>query len=680
MYKLQGSIRIRGRVAYVPQQAWIFNATLRDNILFGNAYTAERYRQVLSVCGLEPDLEILPAGDLTEIGERGINLSGGQKQRVSLARAAYDNAEVYLLDDPLSAVDAHVDRHLWDNLLGPQGMLKDKTRILVTHNIHHLEYVDQIVVIKEGMIAELGKYDDLMAAKQSFYQLIREYSTKHSRRRRHSHGTDAVAETTAATPGSDQASDQPLSEIIACEHSNGIRSEEGSDGSEVDSDVIIEEECDLSLKKAANKNHTADVDAMDEEEDELIAEEILKKGGIEWRLIKSYTKACTIEIAVAIVLLNAVAQMCTVGYSLWLKHWTSKTKDELQESLVLFLGILAGMTLVYIISYVFFFYLVMAVARIRASELIHRRLASIVMRLPMSFFDTTPLGRIINRFSSDLFSIDEHLPWKFIDLIYLSISVATTLVVIAATSPAFIAMIPAIAVMYYVIQQYFLWATRSLKRINSASLSPLYQHFDETLNGVSTIRAMSVQQRFIEENAKRTDNNVNACTAYMYCNRWVDLRLQVLSAGIILIIALSGVFSRFTIDPSLIGLSLNYALGLTDSIMWLCRDFSEWQSHLVAIERVQEYTDKNTEAPEITDKVVPEYWPNQGRVVFKDYSTRYREGLDLVIKHVSFEVQPGEKIGIVGRTGAGKSSLTLALFRIIEAANSHWARVGDNTG
>lgn len=266
------------------------------------------------------------------------------------------------------------------------------------------------------------------------------------------------------------------------------------------------------------------------------------------------------------------------------------------------------------------------------------------------------------------------------DLTYLIVSVSITVVMISVTTPIFIALIPILAVVYYFIQDYYLWAVRSLKRINSTSLSPLYQHFDETLNGVATIRAMAVQQQFIQENNKRTDYHANAFTAYKYSNRWVELRLQWLGSTIIFIIALSGVFGRYTLDPSLVGLALNYAMGVTDNIMWLCRDFSDWQAHLVAIERVQEYTDKHTEAPEKLDRSVPAQWPDQGRVVFKNFSARYREGLDLVVKNLSFEVQPCEKIGIVGRTGAGKSSLTLALFRIIEAANSDWARASDNSG
>ncbi|KAF9942225.1 hypothetical protein BGZ67_002558 [Mortierella alpina] len=654
MYKLQGTIRVRGEVAYVPQQAWILNATLRDNIVFGKPFDQERYRHVLAVCGLEPDLAMLPAGDQTEIGERGINLSGGQKQRVSLARATYQNADIYLLDDPLSAVDAHVDQHLWNQLLGPQGLLKDKTRILVTHGIHHLDQVDQILVMKDGEIAETGHYEELMAAQQSFYELIKEYSAKHSRRR----NSHAVVGTT-------------LGDAILEETDESVAE---SDNATIEE---LEEDQGLLIKKQLTK---VVGDEFEEEEDELIAEEVMKKGGIEWSLVKAYIKAGTVKLSVAVVLLCLITELCMVGTSLWLKHWITKTKEELDDSLVLFLGVYAALTVVYVVLFIVFLYLILAVGRIRASELIHQRLLSTVLRLPMSFFDTTPIGRIVNRFSSDCFSIDEHLPWKFMDLTYLVVSVSITMVMISVTTPIFIALIPILAVVYYLIQDYYLWATRSLKRINSTSLSPLYQHFDETLNGVATIRAMAVQQQFIQENTKRTDYHSNAFTAYKYSDRWVELRLQWLGSTIIFIIALSGVFGRYTLDPSLVGLALNYAMGVTDNIMWLCRDFSEWQSHLVAIERVQDYTDKHTEAPEKLERSVPAQWPDQGRVVFKNFSARYREGLDLVVKNLSFEVQPCEKIGIVGRTGAGKSSLTLALFRIIEAANSDWARASDNSG
>ncbi|GJJ74765.1 ATP-binding cassette, subfamily C (CFTR/MRP), member 1 [Entomortierella parvispora] len=658
MYKLEGSISIRGRVAYVPQQAWIVNATLRDNILFGKEYDAARYRKVLNACSLEPDLAILPAGDMTEIGERGINLSGGQKQRVSLARAAYQDADVYLLDDPLSAVDAHVDRHLWENLIGPEGLLKDKTRILVTHGIHHLAQMDQIVVIKDGAIAEIGQYEELLSHKKAFSQLIEEFSVKHSghKKRRNSHHVatgagSASGTTTAAEDLSDEGSDE-----------------------ESDAQTVEEEETTKATKAKTAKAEE------DDEEDELIAEEVMKRGGIEWRLVKAYAKACTYRTSISIVLINTVTHMCVLVTALWLKHWIGKSQDDLSKSIVLFLGVYTGITFLYAFCYLVYMYLIMSVARIRASEFFHRKLIETIVRLPMSFFDTTPLGRIVNRFSSDCFSLDEQLPWKFQDLIYLTQSVGVTLLVIVFTMPSIVIMLPFLAAVYYMIQRYFIWATRSLKRIRSVSISPVYQHFDETLNGVATIRAMSIQPQYIEENAKRLDYTTNAFVGYMYCNRWVELRLQIVSATIILALAVLAVLGRHKVDPSLVGLALNYAIGVTDSMMWLVRDYSEWQAHLVAIERIQDYTDKHTEAPAYMSKRVPVQWPEHGRVVFKNYSSRYREGLDLVVKHLSFEVQPGSSVGIVGRTGAGKSSLTLALFRIIEAANSYWARASDNSG
>ncbi|KFH63164.1 hypothetical protein MVEG_11199 [Podila verticillata NRRL 6337] len=663
MYKLEGTITVRDRIAYVPQQAWIFNATLRDNVLFGRTYDQERYRFVITACGLEPDLAILPGGDMTEIGERGINLSGGQKQRVSLARAAYQDADIYLLDDPLSAVDAHVDQHLWQNLIGPEGLLKNKTRLLVTHGINHLDNVDQIILLKEGQIAEVGKYEDLMVAKEAFYQLIKDYSHKNGakRHRRSSHvpGDHHPSNNALGAPATD-------SEAGSVQDSDDNLTVEDSDAPEDDH------------KKSQSENA---IFAKDEEEEGLIAEEIIKKGGVEWRLVKAYARAGNIKVVLAAAVTMVVIELCSIGTRLWLKHWTTKTSEELADSLALFLGVQTALTLSYALLFILFIYLIFCVIRIRASEVIHRRLLTTIVRLPMSFYDTTPLGRILNRFTTDLFSIDEHLPWKFLDLTFLSVNVASHLIIISVTLPAFLFAVPVILVIYYVIQWYFLWATRSLKRIYSVATSPVYQHLDETLNGVATIRAMNMQSQFITENANRVDYSLNAFIAFMYCNRWVEIRLQTLSALITLAVALVAVFGREYLDPSAVGLTLSYAIDLTVTMMWLVRDYSEWQSHLIAIERVQEYTDKKTEAPEFLGvDHLPSQWPAEGRIAFKNYSARYREGLDLVVKNLSFDVQPCEKVGIVGRTGAGKSSLTLSLFRIIEAANSQWAKACDNSG
>ncbi|KAF9308493.1 hypothetical protein BG003_011033 [Podila horticola] len=649
MYKLEGTVTVRDRIAYVPQQAWIFNATLRDNVLFGRTYDQERYRLVISACGLEPDLAILPGGDMTEIGERGINLSGGQKQRVSLARAAYQDADIYLLDDPLSAVDAHVDQHLWQNLIGPEGLLKNKTRLLVTHGINHLDNVDQIILLKDGQVAEMGHYEELMVAKEAFYQLIKDYSHKHGAKR---HRRNSQA------PG-----DRPPFDAAAL----GIPATDSEASSVLDSDDNQTVEDSDAPEEGPKKNKLEDAFAKDDEEEGLIAEEIIKKGGVEWRLVKAYAKAGSIKIVIAAAVTMVVIEVCSAGTRFWLKHWTTKTPEELAESMALFLGVQTALSLSYAVLFIVFIYLVFCMMRIRASEVIHRRLLTTIVRLPMSFYDTTP--------------IDEHLPWKFLDLSYLSVNVASKLIIISVTLPAFLLAVPVILAIYYLIQWYFLWATRSLKRINSMAISPVYQHLDETLNGVATIRAMNMQNQFITENANRVDYSLNTFIAYVYCNRWVEVRLQTVSAIIIFVVALIAVFGRQYLDPGVVGLTLSYAIGLTVTMMWLVRDYSEWQSHLVAIERVQEYTEKKTEAPEFLGvEHLPPQWPAEGRVAFKNYSARYREGLDLVVKNLSFDVQPREKIGIVGRTGAGKSSLTLSLFRIIEAANSHWAKACDNSG
>lgn len=268
MYKRQGTVRIRGKVTYAAQQAWILNATLKDNITFGQEFDQKKYDHVIYVSGLLPDIAMLPAGDQTEIGERGINLSGGQKQRVSLARAAYQDADVYLFDDPLSAVDAHVDHHLWENLIGPNGLLKDKTRVLVTHGIHHLEQVDQIVVVKDKRISENGRYEELMKTKGAFFQLITEYSINSRREKKNQKAStktnsDTIAEVekgddVARSLDGESATTQSVQEEAAAE--------------ENDKDIIA--------KAIATKA-----------EEKLVAKEKMMEGNVSWGVYKTYLHA-----------------------------------------------------------------------------------------------------------------------------------------------------------------------------------------------------------------------------------------------------------------------------------------------------------------------------------------------------------------------------------------------------
>ncbi|KAG0344609.1 hypothetical protein BG004_004331 [Podila humilis] len=628
MYRRQGEVTVYGSMAYVAQQAWIINATLKDNIIFGNVFDQAKYDHVLMACGLLPDIEMLPAGDQTEIGERGINLSGGQKQRVSLARAAYEDADIYLFDDPLSAVDAHVDQHLWQHLIGPHGLLKGKTRVLVTHAIHHLEQVDQIVLVKDGKISEVGQYEDLMAAKSAFFSLISDYSVNQGKKK--------------------------------------IRSKDADEESQ-ESDDTAQNECGKDEKAVAKKDDKA----------ELVTEESMVIGSVSWKTYMIYAKAASLRYSLLVVIVFMLGQAVQIGTNVWLKYWSSPEGSG-KYSVGTFLGIYGVLIFAFMITNVLSGYFTMVMAAIRASTRLHDRLLSNMLQLPMSFFDTTPLGRIVNRFSSDLFGIDELTPWCFINVLLCGFSVVGTIIVIGTTTPVFLAVVPPLIILYLLIQAYYIRSSRALKRIDSISKSPIYQHFSETLAGVSTIRAMNANERFISDNAKKADLAASAFFAWVSSNRWLQIRLEFLGGVVILAAALFAVLSRESLGTESVGLALSYAMSVTIDITWLVRSYCDLQNQLVAVERVDEYALKNPEAPAETDIKMPENWPQEGRIEFRNYSTRYRQGLDLVVKDISFEVQPAEKVGIVGRTGAGKSSLTLALFRIIEAANSHWAKASHN--
>ncbi|KAF9207542.1 Multidrug resistance-associated protein 1 [Haplosporangium sp. Z 27] len=654
MYHIQGYAKTIGRIAYVPQQAWILNATLRENILFGKEFDKDRYDRIVYACGLDPDIAMLPAGDMTEIGERGINLSGGQKQRVSLARAAYDDADIYLMDDPLSAVDAHVDRHLWVNLIGPRGLLRRKTRLLVTHGIHHLHEVDRIVLLKNGQIIEDGNFDELVAARQTFHQLIKEYSITHKAK---------------SSPDDDE---ETLASVIG--DAQPIR--ESSEAQGV-----------AKISKDVNKDLNG----------KLVTVESIEVGEPNSSVVLDYISAASYKNAALVICLHVLAQACLVSTNLWLKYWLSASEqiDGVKEnplSLAMFLSVFAMLTIAHVATCILLYWITFAVAGIRASEHLHRTMITRIMRLPSSFFDTTPTGRIINRFSSDMLAIDDRVIWKISDVTLQATILLASLIVVAATTPIFLLASPIVFLAYYVIQKYYLHASRPTKRAFQITKSPIFQHLQETLNGVSTIRAMGLQDRFIQDNAIKIDVNANAFLSYGYSIRWGEVRIQLVSCFIVLLASLwfvlsaTGTVGEIAVDAATAGLALSFAMNISQALIWFTRSYCDLYTHMTCVERVQEMSEIKTEAPLETDPsstagraIKSGQWPpQQGSIEFIDYSTRYREGLDLVLKHMTFKVAGGEKIGIVGRTGAGKSSLTLALFRMIEAANSYWSKPTDD--
>ncbi|CAG8548825.1 3767_t:CDS:10, partial [Scutellospora calospora] len=608
-----------GYVAYVPQSAWIMNATLRDNITFGLPYEPKFYEEVIDACSLKPDIEILPGGDLTEIGERGINLSGGQKARISLARAVYARADIYLFDDPLSAVDAHVGKHIFDQVIGPTGLLRTKARVFVTNGIHFLSRTNSLIMLRDGEIVEQGHFDELMKQKKELYNLINEYGQETSFEDVEEIQSPEVIETYEV----DEANIDFKTEATA----RSPRERRVS---------VVSLHRRPSLITVSNKHDT------EHGKDALIVNEDIIKGKVAWNVYMTYMNSCSFTGVIFFLFMLILAQSAQIGLNVFLKFWSSQHDTS---NALFYLAIYGA------IGLTFSFLTVVQTITLWVF---------CAIRSPMSFFDTTPLGRILNRFSKDQYTIDEVLPRTFSGYFRTFFTVLATITVISFSTPAFILIIVPMS------------TSRELKRLDSLTRSPIYSHFQETLGGVTTIRAYQQSQRFIIENEIRLDQNQKAYYPSVCCNRWLAVRLEFLGSLIIFSASLLAVISSVifnNIDDGLVGLSLTYALSVTQALNWAVRQSCEIETNIVSVERVKEYIDLPSEAPAVIPNNRPApAWPQNGLIEYQNYSTRYRSGLELVLKGISFLVKPKEKIGIVGRTGAGKSSLTLSLFRLIEAA------------
>ncbi|KAI9470014.1 MAG: multi drug resistance-associated protein MRP [Benjaminiella poitrasii] len=686
--KVTGDVTVRGSIAYVPQQPWIMNATLRDNITFGLRWDPDFYDQVLEACSLKPDLKVLTNGDLTEIGERGINLSGGQKARVSLARALYARADIYLLDDPLSAVDAHVGRHLFDRVIGPNGLLKNKARLLVTHAIAYLDKVDQVIMLRDGKIELKGSYDKLMAEEGELYKLVREFGSqlpKDEAGTEEEEDSTIVSSTGPINEATLEAMDSELSASLGhCEEEASINrdmlrrrsSERRVSLSSLISEATLRRGSVASSIFKSYRNKRGDVALRSA--GQLMTVEESAKGKVSWSVYQQYAKACSVGGVIAVLVLQCSAQGAQVGSNIWLKHWSSKNlQDGANNNVWLYLGIYA---IIGWSSTIFAFSQTMIMwvfCGIRSARYLHSSMLNTVLRTPMSFFDTTPLGRILNRFSKDEHTIDEVLPRNFNMYVRVLAQVLATVLVITFSTPFFLLIIIPLAFVYMSVQRYYLSTSRELKRLDSVGKSPIYSHFQETIQGVSTIRAYGQQRGFIYQNQNKLDMNQRAYFPSISCNRWLAVRLEFLGSIVIFGSSLFAVFGvlygpKSYIDPGLVGLSVSYALSVTQALNWVIRSYCDIETNIVSVERVKEYIDLPREKYEAPRSVDP-MWPAKGKIEFNDYSTRYREGLDYCLRDLSFTIAPKEKIGIVGRTGAGKSSLSLALFRIIEAAKGNIA-------
>eukprot|EP00177_Eucheuma_denticulatum_P007234 GFKZ01013162.1.p1 GENE.GFKZ01013162.1~~GFKZ01013162.1.p1 ORF type:complete len:1384 (+),score=212.46 GFKZ01013162.1:285-4436(+) len=640
MKKVKGHVSLSGSVAYVAQTAWIFNDTLRNNIIFGKEFNEKLYRKALRVSALEQDIEILPAGDMTAIGEKGINLSGGQKQRVSIARAVYADAAVYLFDDPLSALDAHVSQEVFQKCISNNGALKKKLRVLITNQIHTLPDCDKVIFIESGAVRSQGTYEQLSSSDTSFQQLINE------QRKAAEENEDEADQEENTTPEENR---QSLS--ISAAHKSVSKSV-----------AVSAKEQD----EHAGKGEEAGKKLMQEEE--------RVTGNVLLRAYLQYSKACG---GVLTFLLMIIFWCATVALSVianwWLVFWSEETlQEDTDRGLGFYLSIYFALGIGYAIAVmvrgIWFLNLALVASRRLQSSMLHS-----VLRAPMAFFDTTPIGRIISRFSRDVSALDELLPQFFQQMMSTLLNLIASYVYIGINLPLFFAVAAPVTVGYFLLQRFFNRTSVELKRLDAISKSPIYAHFSETLGGLSTLRAYGKQEQSKSDNMNMIDINQRAFFSWLVANRWFSLYLEMAGSLLIFATAVFGVMAvrssgTFSGD---VGLSLTYSLQVTGILGFTVRSITELEGQMSSVERANYYS-KNLpqEAPATLTPGegidVPEGWPAQGQIEVEDVQMRYREGLDLVLKGVSVSIKGGEKVGVVGRTGSGKSSLMIALLRMVE--------------
>ncbi|XP_074915087.1 multidrug resistance-associated protein 1 isoform X6 [Buteo buteo] len=650
MDKKEGYVVVKGSVAYVPQQAWVQNATLEDNIIFGREMNESRYKRVIEACALLPDIEILPTGDKTEIGEKGVNLSGGQKQRVSLARAVYCNADVYLFDDPLSAVDAHVGKHIFEKVIGPKGILKNKTRVLVTHAINYLPQMDSILVMCDGEISEMGSYQELLKQDGAFAEFLRTYAN----------------------------AEQSM-------ENNDTNSPSGKEGKPIENGVLVNEVPGKLMHRQLSNSSTYSRDTGKSQHQSSTGElqkplaeknswklteaDTAKTGRVKATVYWDYMKAIGLFISFLSILLFMCNHIASLASNYWLSLWTDDPViNGTQQYTNVRLGVYGALGISQGIA-VFGYSMVVSIGGIFASRHLHLNLLHNVLRSPMSFFERTPSGNLVNRFSKEIDTIDSTIPPIIKMFMGSTFNVIGACIIILLATPIAAVIIPPLGLVYLFVQRFYVATSRQLKRLESVSRSPVYSHFNETLLGVSVIRAFEEQKRFIKQNDMKVDENQKAYYPSIVANRWLAVRLEYVGNCIVLFAALFAVMARNKLSAGLVGLSVSYSLQITAYLNWLVRMSSELETNIVAVERVKEYAEMEKEAEWSIEQTAPaSTWPEEGKVEFRGYGLRYREDLDLVLKNINVTINGGEKIGIVGRTGAGKSSLTLGLFRINEAA------------
>ncbi|UXI19965.1 hypothetical protein NH340_JMT05908 [Sarcoptes scabiei] len=611
--------------------------------------------------------------------------NAGQKARISLARACYNQADIYLLDDPLSAVDSHVGQHIFKHILSNEsGLLRDRTRILVTNNLSVLPHTDYIYVLQDGKLIEQGHYEDLMKRNNYLANLVQQYRQDHKESDDNSSSENDNNDDDDGYVGGDDNKPILNSEIPHDRDGNyrddvnSIKSSKKLSFTSIRSRKSSRTQSNLSNRNIENNlvNQNQKSPPLNNVIDRLIEKETTETGQVKFMIYVRYFKAVSIVWCLATIINYVLSQTSNAGAIVWLSIWSQRSQTETNMLYSTTLYYLAIYGLIGALQGLFnaLGWISMTEGTIGSSRSLHNRMLESIFHSPMSFFDITPLGRILNRFSGDIDVIDNSIQDNLRGLIFCVFGSISTMIIISIEIPIFLTIIGPVAICFYLIQKLFISTARQLKRIESITRSPIYSHFSETLSGVTSIRAYAIQEEFIEKINQNVDKNNSLSIALIIANRWLGIRLELIANFIVLFAAIFAVIYRNEMDPSSVGLIISYALSTTQNLNFLVRTATELETNIVAAERICQYTDLRREAEWIVEgnnendreSNIPKNWPCEGRIEFLNYSTRYREGSELVLKQISTSIRSCERIGIVGRTGAGKSSLTLALFRLIE--------------
>ncbi|KAK6234467.1 hypothetical protein QUC31_006873 [Theobroma cacao] len=629
--KLSGTIKISGTKAYVPQSPWILTGNIRENILFGNPYDYNKYDRTVKACALTKDLELFSCGDLTEIGERGINMSGGQKQRIQIARAVYQDADIYLLDDPFSAVDAHTGTQLFEDCL--MGILKDKTTLYVTHQVEFLPAADIILVMQNGRIAQAGTFEELLKQNIGFEVLVGAHS-------------------------------KALQSVLTVENSSRISQDPPTDG-ESNTDSTSNAQL-LQTQQGSEHNLPLEIT---ENGGKLVQDEEREKGSIGKEVYWSYLTTVKGGLLIPIILVAQssfqVLQIASNYWMAWASPPTSETEPTFGMNFILLVySLLAvGSSLCVLVRA-----MVVAVAGLWTAQKLFINMLHSILRAPMAFFDSTPAGRILNRASTDQSVLDLEMATKLGWCAFSIIQILGTIAVMSQVAwEVFVIFIPVTAICIWY-QQYYIPTARELARLAGIQRAPILHHFAESLAGAATIRAFDQENRFIDANLGLIDNHSRPWFHNVSAMEWLSFRLNLLSnfvfafSLVVLVTLPEGI-----INPSIAGLAVTYGINLNvlqASVIW---NICNAENKMISVERILQYSNLASEsALEIEECRPPNNWPEVGTICFRNLQIRYAEHLPSVLKNISCTFPGRKKIGVVGRTGSGKSTLIQAIFRIVE--------------